>query len=323
MEMNGNITLRQLRAFLTVTEQGSFTKAALHLNITQSALTTAVKNLEAELGLRLLDRTTRQVEPTVHGRQFASVARRFTEDFERAIDDLRAHAEREQGQVVVGATATMMTTVFVPALNALAARHPGIRVRLVEVLTVEAVERVRRGDMDLAFTTVSLADADYDAIPVMRDKFHLVCAADHPLADRKGPHGWDAFRNHPTLGLLEGSGLRNILTGHEVGHAAVSNLTYEVSSIAGMTRMVRDGLGIAAVPGMIARAMAADGVHHAPLAPAIHRTVSLISRPGRSPTPAASALVSMAFQQLRKLHGHGIEIPVTEAQLSERGFVLT
>ena len=282
MHINNNITLRQLRAFLAVMEQGSFTRAAAMLNITQSALTNAVKNLEAELGLRLFDRTTRQVEPTTHGRQFATVARRFTEDLERGLDDLRAHADREQGLVVVGATATMITSVLVPTLKVLSERYPGIRVRIIEVLTAEAFERVRGGDMDLAFTT-------------MRDAFDRVCPASPPLAKDKGPLAWDVFRAHRTVGMSEESGIRNILMRHDAGHLAVSRLAYEVSSVSGLTRMVQDGLGIAAVPGLVAQAMAAEGVSRIRLSPSVFRTVSLVTRAGRSPTPAAGALVSAAL----------------------------
>lgn len=321
MHINNNITLRQLRAFLAVMEQGSFTRAAAMLNITQSALTNAVKNLEAELGLRLFDRTTRQVEPTTHGRQFATVARRFTEDLERGLDDLRAHADREQGLVVVGATATMITSVLVPTLKVLSERYPGIRVRIIEVLTAEAFERVRGGDMDLAFTTVALPNADFDTLPVMRDAFDLVCPSSHPLAKDKGPLSWDVFRAHRTVGMSEESGIRNILMRHDAGHLAVSRLAYEVSSVSGLTRMVQDGLGIAAVPGLVAQAMAAEGVSRIRLSPSVFRTVSLVTRAGRSPTPAAGALVSAALAQLRKVERDGIEIPLTGDQLSRHGFI--
>ena len=318
--MNQNITLRQLRAFLAVAEHGSFTKAAAVLNITQSALTTAVKNLETEVGLRLFDRTTRQVEPTAYGRQFAVLARRFTEDLERGMDDLRAHVDRQQGLVVVGATATMITSVLVPALKEMSERFPGIRVRIIEVLTAEAIEHVRRGDMDMAFTTVALPDADFDAVPVMRDVFDLVCPPSHRLAREDGPLSWDVFRNHPTIGMSGESGLRGILMGHEAGQAAAAQLAYEVSSVWGLTRMVREGLGIAAVPSLIAQEMATEGIRRIRLAPPVYRTVSLITRSGRSPTPAAATLVAAALSRLRDLECDGIEIPVTDAQLAERGF---
>lgn len=318
--MNNNITLRQLRAFLAVVEQASFTKAAAVLNMTQSALTNSVKNLELELGLRLFDRTTRHVEPTAHGRQFAIVARRFTEDLERGMEDLRAHVDRQQGLVVVGATATMITSVLIPAIKEMADRYPGIRVRIIEILTAEAIERVRAGDMDMAFTTIALPDADFDATPVMRDAFHLVCPPDHPLAAHEGSLTWDVFNDHPAVGMSGESGIRGILKEHAAGQLAVSGLSYEVSSVWGLIRMVRDGLGIAAVPGLVAQAMASEGIPAIRLAPPIHRTVSLITRAGRSPTPAAGTLVSAALAQLRNVQSDGIEIPVTEEQLADRGF---
>jgi len=318
--MNMNVTLRQLRAFLAVAEQASFTRAAAALNITQSALTNAVKNLETELGLRLFDRTTRQVELTAHGRQFAIVARRFTEDLERGMDDLRAHVDRQQGLVVVGAAATMVTSVLIPAIKDLSQRFPGIRVRIIEVLTAEAFDRVRGGGMDMAFTTVPLPEGDLDAIPVMRDTFQLVCPPLHPLAGSRGPLDWNVFRAHRSVGMSEESGIRNLLMRHEAGQLAVSQLAYEVSSVSGLIRMVRDGLGIAAVPGLVAQAMAAEGIPRFRLSPSVNRTVSLITRAGRSPTPAASTLVSAAMTRLRNVAGDGIEIPVTEDQLRRSGF---
>jgi DNA-binding transcriptional LysR family regulator len=268
----------------------------------------------------LFDRTTRHVEPTAHGRQFATVARRFTEDLERGMDDLRAHVDRQQGLVVVGAAATMITSVLIPALKGMALRYPGIRVRIIEVLTAEAVERVRAGDMDMAFTTIALPDADFDTTPVMRDAFHLVCPPSHPLSGHEGPLSWDVFNDHAAVGMSGESGIRGILKEHAAGQLAVSGLVYEVSSVWGLIRMVRDGLGIAAVPGLVAQAMASEDIPGFRLTPPIHRTVSLITRAGRSPTPAAGTLVSAALAQLRNVQSDGIEIPVTEEQLAERGF---
>ena len=149
--MNENITLRQLRALLMVANERSFTKAAARLNVTQSALTNAIKSLESELGLRLFDRTTRLVTPTPSGARFTAVAERILGDVGQAVDDLRADAARQQGLVVVAATATMITAMLVPALIALSERYPGVRVRLIEELTEGAVKRLRTGELDFAF----------------------------------------------------------------------------------------------------------------------------------------------------------------------------
>ena len=74
--MSRNITIRQLRAFVTVVQERSFTRAAARLGVTQSALTIAIRKLEEEIELRLLDRTTRSIVPTAPGQAFVSVAAR-------------------------------------------------------------------------------------------------------------------------------------------------------------------------------------------------------------------------------------------------------
>lgn len=300
----------------------SFTRAASRLNMTQSALTTSIKTLERAIGLRLFDRTTRVVMPTSYGERFAAVAERTLEDLERSLDDMRAHAAREHGLVVVAATATTISHLLVPALSDLAARYPGIRVRLVEDLTEGAVQAVRNGQVDLALTTLEHAEVDVEAWPILKDRFELVCAPAHPIARTRAMPRWSDFLNHTCVGLSWQSGIRGLLAHHEAGHAAVRDLRYEASSVAGLASMIRHNLGIAAVPGLIASEMSENQIVRRPLSPAIWRTVSLTIRAGRSPTTAASALLSAALQRLKDIRGANI-VPLADATaLDKRGFSL-
>ena len=320
--MNDNVTVRQLRGFLMVAQERSFTKAAARLHLTQSALTASIKALEGELGLRLFDRTTRTVAPTAHGERFVPVAERLLEDMGRALDDLRAHAERQQGQVVIAATATVINDLLVPALGRMSKAYPGIRVRLIEELTEGAIRRLQSSEIDLAFTTLEQAVADIEAMPVFRDRFQLVCAARHALAKTRRSHPWRVFTDHETVGLSRQSGLFALLDRHSAGQDAVRNMRYEVSSVAGLKAMVETDLGIAAVPGLMAREMAGPGVVRQSLAPAVWRTVSLAVRSGRSPTPAASAVVAAALEQLDDIRGRTIEPLADRSALEAAGFEL-
>ncbi len=320
--MNSNVTVRQLRAFLMVAEERSFTKAAQRLHVTQSALTAAIKGLETEVGLRLFDRTTRVVEPTVFGRRFTAVAERLLEDLTRSIDDLRAAAARQHGLAVIGATATTISYLLVPALADLARQYPGIRVRLTEELTESAVESVRNGDIDLALTTLERPGTDIEALPIFRDRFELVCAPGHPLATESTALPWSAFADFERVGLSWQSGIRGIVDRHEAARIAVDDLRYEVSSVAGLKSMIASDLGIAAVPALIAREMAEAGIVRRPLHPAVPRTVSLTLRPGRSPTPAASAVVAAALRRLDRLQGDDIDRIADTDALAARGFIL-
>jgi LysR family transcriptional regulator, carnitine catabolism transcriptional activator len=320
--MNENVTLRQLRAFLMVAHERSFTKAAARLNVTQSALTNSIKSLEGELGLRLLDRTTRFVVPTNSGTRFAAVAERILGDVGQAIDDLRADAARQQGLVVVAATATMINTLLVPALVDLSEKYPGIRVRLIEELTEGAVKRLSSGELDLAFATLERPEADVDITPILKDYFEVVCSSRHPLASSKRPLRWATFGQHGSVALSGQSGIRGLLERNSLGQHAVQNIRYEVSSVAGLARMVESNLGIAAVPGLIANAMNSSKVVRRPLQPALWRTVSLAIRRGRSPSSAASALVAALLPHLIAADQKTIVALADASTLTEKGFLL-
>lgn len=320
--MTGNVTLRQLRAFLMVARERSFTKAAVRLNVTQSALTNAIKSLESEVGLLLFDRTTRFVVPTGSGARFVAIAERILGDVEQAIDDLRADAARQQGLVVVAATATMINKVLVPSLVHLSGKYPGVRVRLLEELTDGAIERLRSGELDLAFTTLESSEADVDLVPILKDRFQCVCAKGHPLAGSKRALRWEAFAQHDAVALSRQSGIRVLLERHSFGQQLAQRIRYEVSSVGGLAKMVESNLGVAAVPGLIADSMDASKTVRRPLRPDLWRTVSLALRKGRAPSPAASALIASVLPCLQATDEDSIVSIADPALLAERGFVL-
>src|SRR3954465_5006867 len=124
-------SLNDLATFVTVAEERSFTRAAARLGISQSALSQTVKGLDARLGIRLLNRTTRSVSPTPAGeRLLRSLAPRFKEiDAEiAAVSELR---EKPAGTIRLTATENAAEAVLWPALRALLPDYPDIKVEVV------------------------------------------------------------------------------------------------------------------------------------------------------------------------------------------------
>jgi LysR family carnitine catabolism transcriptional activator len=317
-----NITLRQLRAFLAVARARSFTRAASELNLTQSALTMAIRGLEAEVGLRLLDRSTRAVFPTAHGERFFTTAERLLEEMERAIDDLRAIADRQSGLVVMAATASFIGPVVAPALRAVAGRFPGIAVRLIEEHTDGAARRLLAGELDFAITTLPKPEPGIEAIPLMRDRFGLLCQRGHPLARAGKSLGWGVLDDFPLVGMSQLNGMRRMLDQDPHGVHAVRNLRYEVSSMTTLCSLVESGVGVGAVPALAARPLSGSGLAWRALVPAVHRTASLARRAGRSLTPAAAEVVTEALEQLRQLRDPGIEVLTDQVSLLRQGWIL-
>ncbi|GGJ12139.1 LysR family transcriptional regulator [Neoroseomonas lacus] len=318
--MSCNVTLRQLRAFLTVARERSFTRAAAQLHVTQSALTVSIKSLEAELGLKLLDRSTRSVTPTLHGERFLTLAERMLEEMEQALDDLQAHARRERGLVVVAATASLVSHALAPALGVLNRRHPGILVRILEANTGEATRRLLSGEADIILTTLLEPDPAMDAVPLLRDRFGVACAPGHKLLAGAGPLDWSALRDQPLLSLGSESGIRALLERQAPSWLAHPRARHEVSSVGGLRSLIRQGIGVAALPALAALPMREDGLGFRPLAPAVYRTVYLARRQGRSPTPATSALVALLLDQVALLADETIEALAVPEELRRMGF---
>jgi len=318
--MNRNVTLRQLRAFLAVAEERSFTRAAARLRVTQSALTVAIKALEAEIGLRLLDRTTRVVAPTLHGERLLVTAGRTIEEMERALDDLEAHAQRERGHVVVAATASLISLGLAPALGVLAQRHPGITVRIIEENTGGASRRLLAGEVDLALTTLPSPDPALEAVPLLRDRFGVVCRPGHPLLRSAAEPNWNALRRFRLISLGAESGIRAVIDRHARDRFVLPRPLYEISSVGGLRSLVRQGVGIAALPALAAAPTTQDGLVFRPLTPEIYRMVCLARRPGRAPTPATSALVDALLECLGALEHADVEMLFRQEDLERLGF---
>jgi DNA-binding transcriptional LysR family regulator len=317
--MNRNITIRQLRAFVTVVQERSFTRAATRLGVTQSALTIAIRNLEAEIELKLLDRTTRSIVPTAPGQVFVSVAARLIEDMEHALDELRAQVERRSGLVVIASAGSLIREVIAPALGTLATRYPGISVRLHEELMDGAMRRLMGGELDFAIVTVPRPQQDLDVLPLVRDRFGLVCHGKHALAQGKRALAWDALRGHPVVGLSIGNGVRHVLERHAECAPSLEAMRYEVSSLSALLRLVEQGLGVATVPVLSAASMQ-PAIRFRPLTPAVHRTVFLAKRRGRAPSPAASEVAVLMLEHLARLKRPGIEVLADTSSLAKLGF---
>ena len=115
-----NITLKQLRALVALAHEGSFTRAATKLHVTQSTLTSAIKMIESDLGLRMFDRTTRDVSLTREGAIFLPTVQRTLEELENSIEGLKQIAKHEKGSVVVAGAGSFISYVLSPSMLQLA-----------------------------------------------------------------------------------------------------------------------------------------------------------------------------------------------------------
>ena len=176
--------LYDLAAFAVVAEQGSFTRAAAELGMSQSALSHAMKALEERLGVRLLSRTTRSVSTTEAGETMLRSLRPALEDIASGVDAVGAMRGKASGTVRVTATRHAVSTVVMPVLPRFLASHPDIRVEMIvdDNLTDIVAERI-----DAGIRFGDIVEKDMIAVRIGPDIRMAVVGAPSYFADHQVP----------------------------------------------------------------------------------------------------------------------------------------
>ncbi len=188
--------LRQLQQFAAVAEELHFTRAARRLNIVQSALSTSIRALEAELGAQLFRRTTRGVQITPEGEALYDKARLILISVREAREVVKATQRLERGRLTVGVVQSLSAFLDLPALlQTFHERHPSIEVRLRQAERSHLVEQVADGRIDLAVLPVVEMPDGLGADIVVDEPMALACPASHPLASRTAIVTRSAFKN--------------------------------------------------------------------------------------------------------------------------------
>jgi DNA-binding transcriptional LysR family regulator len=284
-----NVDLRQLRAFVTVVQVGSFSRAARLLGMSQSALSQAVRQLEDELRVRLLDRTTRSVQLSKVGVDFLPGIQRLLADLDHQLQDLRDLREHRRGHVTVACVPSVALRLMPPVLANFQREHPMVSVTLKEISRHRIIAGLRSGDAELGIANVPGDDPDLDATQLFTDSFALVMRRDHPLASRDSV-SWQDGVAAGMIAMATGTGIRLEMERGLAGTGRSGPL-HEAEHPATLLAMVEAGVGVAPLPGL-----AWPEADHPVLtfrkliAPVIERELYLIKRVGRDLSPAGRAL---------------------------------
>lgn len=159
------VDLRHLRYFLAVYEELHFGRAAERLHISQPPLSQAIQKLEGELGVQLLERTSRVVMPTEAGKIFADEARKVLASFERAVVEARRAGE-EGVPLRIGCLPHLSVERLMQFLSALQEREPALRHQVAHLPSSEQIKRLRNGQLDVGILHLGDDDPDLEFEPL-------------------------------------------------------------------------------------------------------------------------------------------------------------
>lgn len=284
-----NLTIRQLRAFVLVVQEGSFTGAGQAMHLTQSAVSLLVRDLEEALGSRLIDRTTRSITVTAVGQEFFASAQRILADLEHAIGNVDKLVSKQRGRVVVAAPLVLSSTFLPPILATFRSLHPGVDVLLVDSLTDQVLPNVRSGTADLGIGTFRKTEADLVSVLLFREPLVAVFPKRHAFG-RAARLTWKDLQGTPILTLRRGSVFRELTQAGLVAAELPLEPAFEATYSGTLIGLVKAGLGVAIVPAHATALVDTKSVSWKRLErPAIEREVLMVHRAGLSLSPAAQA----------------------------------
>ena len=295
--MHMNVTLRQLRAFIAVAEAEHFTRAADKLGLSQSSVSTLVRELETNLGLRLFDRHTRMLKLTLAGAEILPLARKAMADLDSVLGSSSQLKTLGRGRVSVAA-ASLQAALFLPRfIGRFCAEYPGVRVTLHDVSQDTVPELVRGGEVDFGVGTDAGQRHDLAKRPLITDTFVAVMPPDHPMG-RKRELTWSDLVDVPLIGPPPGNPVREQLDFALAREGITLTRSYEVALPLTIVGMVEGGLGIGVLTTAASKLAGALGLTVRKVTrPVIKREMSLLFHADRSLSPAAQNFRDMLLKR--------------------------
>jgi DNA-binding transcriptional LysR family regulator len=256
--------LRQLRYFIALSEELHFSRAAKRMHVSQPPLTRQIRQLEEELGVALLYRTTRKVELTDAGHVFANEARQIIARIAHA-SGIALQADRGViGEVVLGYTPAR-ANIVAKAVKAFAKLYPNVRIALRD-MSGQGVQLIRDGRIDLGFVALPVDRTGLIVETVLRERFVVAMPKKHPLAARKSISIRELAKE-PNLVFPRHSNSvgYDILVGLFRNRDLSMNVALEVENLHMRMELLRAGFGVCLFRSSVAEILSGRDVVFRPL----------------------------------------------------------
>lgn len=237
-----------LQHFVAVCEEGNIARAAARESLVASALSKRLAALEQEIGVPLLTRRRRGVEPTVAGQALLVRAREVLAGLDQLRIELSAYEQGMQGSVRVFASPSVLAERLPDDIADFVDRHPRIRISLDERMSPEIVRGVREASADLGVLWDLITDlSGLQTLPYRSDRLCVAMSPEHPLARRSSLRYAETL-DQPSINVSPGGQMDQLLRRQAALAGRLPSYRMQVSSLDAACRLVAAGLGLAILP---------------------------------------------------------------------------
>ncbi|WP_174873738.1 LysR family transcriptional regulator [Vogesella oryzae] len=282
-----------VQAFVAIAECGSFQTAAESLFLSQAGITRRLQNLEDYLGVKLIERTTRSMALTQVGAEFLPHAKRLLIELAGSLNEIRDSGRLKRGSVTIACVPTVGVRFLPRIIQAYSRQYPENHIKILDHTSAGVSRAVLQREAEFGITIAGSHHAELFGVPLIEDKFVLVCRDDHPLANLPALE-WRDLEPHPLISIGQFSGNRPLLDRAQQENGVSLQSLYEVQRVSTALGRVAEGVGAAVLPGLALQREAYPRIRVLKLGnPVVSRGLVLITRKTAELSPAAEALYEL------------------------------
>lgn len=293
-----SLTLKQLRAIQQVYRTGQISAAAEALNITQSAASVLVRQAETVLGATLFDRTTRSLSPSDAAESVIGLVDRILGDLSTVEETIRGLRDLERGRIRLTATPATGLTLLPDTVRRYRESYPAVSLILDDCAPDQFYSNIIEQRADFGIGTEPEDKSALDWVSLNHDPLCIICASDHPFADRDSV-GWRELENEPLILSRRDYGVRGMVETTLVKLGIRPRVVAEVGFLGSAAWMSACNIGLAVLPSRLAHAQPAPGIRRIRLVdPVITRAAGLVTRRRHTLSHSAERFVDMLAEDL-------------------------
>ncbi len=270
------ISLDRLHAFAQVVELGSFSAAAERLDLTQPAVSLQVRELEKQVGVRLIERVGRRATPTAAGEELLGHTRQIQATVDTALDAMARHAKGTVGRIRLGTGDTACIYFLPPVLRALRNKYPSLDIVVSTGNTPDVLKSVEENTIDIGLVTLPAPGRMFDIQPLLDDEFVVIAAQGLELPERVTASD---LARLPVVLYESSANTRQLIDQWTIRAGVSLKPVMELGSVEAIKELVGAGLGCSIVPRM---ALPSSGARRRiiirSLQPRLYRKLAIVMR---------------------------------------------
>ncbi len=239
--------VRQLETFRAVAEEGSFTRAALRLHVSQSAISRQLQLMEKELGTQLLHRTAKGATPTANGELLLKTANRINRDIQDIVWQIPETQKLQRGQLSLGGSMTVCLYILPKLLKKFRGLYKDVDLRVTSGTSEAILGKLRSRQVDVAMLTLPIVGPDLEVRTVVKEEMVVVTSPRHPLTRERSVEPRHLGR-YPLILFEPGSNTRKLLDRFFVEQEIPVDVAMETENVEIIKAMVSRGLGVTVIP---------------------------------------------------------------------------